>query len=283
MLSGHTAFLLLVAAGATPKAPVSPLERGIALLDKQEHEQALAALETAAQRGPYSYDQVVALYKNLGIARAFAGDDTGARRAFEQMLAVAPLQILSYTLSPKATFVFERARSEMKDLRATEFRIRSEPVVPLDHQIEIELECLVDNLQLIRRAEVLYRLQGNLEYGRVEVSPPTQGSTVEVRLPPVASAEVAQDADGVRGTMLELALVGYDERGWEVYRGPHPDRPQVVAVGFDAQGPWHTRWYTWALIGGGVLSAAAVAAGIAIAVHNQPLPDEAGVSYEVIE
>ena len=86
------------------------------------------------------------------------------------------------------------------------------------------------------------------------------------------------DEEGTPGALLQLAALGYDSRGWEVFRGPEPERPLEVPVGFSPPGPWYTRWWFWGLVVGG---ATAVGTTVLVAAVLWPPPALMPVRYEV--
>lgn len=275
-------LLLLSGLLATQSQPTSApaqqntLDDGIMALEQQDYEQAQALLEQSLTQGPYSYEQVLSLYRALGIARAFAGDEEGARRAFRQMLAVDTTLILSYTISPKATFLFEKVRQEMVQVKAAQIEVETEPVVRLGQPIPVTLKTKADPFLLLANVELLYRVKGEAQYKRLRLKAPKK--PVVVLLEPVPEDVLLADAEGALGTILELAVVGYNQDGWEVYRGPTPTKPAQVAVGFDNTGPWYSQWWIWGLVGAGVaaLTTAAVSTYIL-----WPLPDDVPATYEV--
>ena len=105
----------------------SPLNRAIAMLEAGQVEEARDALETIRRGGPYALEDVLELYRNLGIARAYLGDTKGARWAFERLLAFSPGAMLRYTVSPKATFVFQQVRDAMEAHPALRLDIAAPP------------------------------------------------------------------------------------------------------------------------------------------------------------
>src|SRR5688572_31819020 len=86
------------------------LDRATEALAEFRVDEALQLLERAKSEGPYRYADHVRLYEQLGIALAYVGNHEEAIAAFDHMLAIDPSHALSYSLSPKATLPFERAR-----------------------------------------------------------------------------------------------------------------------------------------------------------------------------
>src|SRR5207237_4499195 len=93
-------------------------DAGAKALAELKVDEAKAALDAAEKSGPLDHDHHVMLWEQRGIAAAYVDDDATAKSAFDMMLALDPTHILSYTLSPKATFAFETVRKAMKDAPA---------------------------------------------------------------------------------------------------------------------------------------------------------------------
>ena len=92
--------------------PARQLAAGIQALAAQDLDAAKAAFDAAEHAGPLDHDSNVTLWEQRGIAAAYVDDEAAATAAFDMMLALDPGHFLSYTLSPKATFVFEKLRKE---------------------------------------------------------------------------------------------------------------------------------------------------------------------------
>src|ERR1043165_8144886 len=81
---------------------------------KRDVDVARQALDAADHGGPLDHNANVTLWEQRGIAAAYVGDERAAGAAFDMLLALDPGHFLSYTLSPKATFVFEKVRNDSR-------------------------------------------------------------------------------------------------------------------------------------------------------------------------
>jgi len=247
-----------IAPAATPAATTgrAAVDRGVALLAEDDLRGAIAALEDVD--GGLAYEDVLRLKESLGIALAYAGRKQEARQVFADLLAVAPGHALPYTISPKATFVFEAARTEMSRQRAAEFELELPPALPFDEPIEVGLTSRANPLELVRRLQLCHRVKGpRASYACVDVDslvPDQQRRVVLPAVPASAAAEVDAEAEG-EPLLLQLALIGFDGQGNEVYRGPSRARPKEVMVGVEVPGPWYTSPWLWGAVGAVVLAA----------------------------
>src|SRR5688572_29310831 len=105
-------FLLLITMCLVAAPKGRALDQGAKALVDFRPEEAIVLLERAKTEGPYGYDDHAKLYEQLGIAYAYLDRSEDALAAFDMLLAIDPTRAISYTLSPKVTFLFEQARSK---------------------------------------------------------------------------------------------------------------------------------------------------------------------------
>jgi hypothetical protein len=240
-------------AACTPRgdaaAQVAAGKRALAKLDV---DLARVALDAADRGGPLDHDAHVTLWEQRGIAAAYVDDERAASAAFDMLLALDPGHFLSYTLSPKATFVFEKVRN------AT--RVRGVPALDVNwphgqrvgDPVPLDLEIVADPKQFLRRATVFVRTRGEPRWRAADLSLAATGEHHLV-LPPVEAA---------RPVSLELYLRAYDDRGNEVLAWADPDRPREIPLRYDPPVPWYRRGWFYAAVG------TAVAAGVGLTVYE---------------
>jgi len=268
MGAGLSGLLILVAAaaasGVADDAPRSiKLERGVALLEEDKIEAAIEMLESI--EGGLGYDDVRRLKENLGIALAYADRKDEARRQFVELLAIAPEHALPYTISPKATFVFELARAEMAQQRTVEVDLATPLTIPFEREIEVTLVSRANPFALVRRWQLCSRQKGAAgdyqcrDVGELAVDQPRTFAL------PALSAVAETAAASQPSVVLQLALAGFDRANNEVYRGPTRGRPKEVLVGVAAPAPWYANFWLWGGLGAGlVIAGAALATAIVL-------------------
>ena len=218
------------------------LARGRELLGRFELEAALSALEEASKDSGYGYEENVALWEALGIARAYADRRQAAEEAFVHLLAIAPNHVLNYTLSPKATFPYEAARR----------RLEREPVATIDYvwprgqlagdPLPVTVEVLRDKLGLMRTASVCAG-RGNAAMTCAPPLPVAPGPALVVTVSAPAEAPPA-------GETVAMYVVLYDEAGNVVQRSSDPKSPRLLQLPPREDRAWYRRWYTWAAAAG---------------------------------
>lgn len=265
-------LLLLLAQAAANTSGASSIEKGTQALADFRPEAAVALLEQARSEGPYRHEQHVKLYEQLGVAYAYLERADDAVEAFGIMLALQPTAAISYTLSPKVTFLFERARKKAMEAPTPSIDLSWPKDLRVDQAVPVDVELLADPKGFLKRARLFHRVKGAIRYQKVQLSLPKIGGRKEVRLPPSAPASK-------RTEVLELYLIGEDERGNEVLRWGTPTRPREVPLRYEPPDPWYGKWWVWVAAGAVVAASGAAAA---VAVTREPSPTVDGVFGVVV-
>jgi len=212
--------------------------------------EALELLTRARGEGPHAHREHVELYEQLGIAHAYLGHVEESRAAFVQALLLEPSLAISYTLSPKVTFVFEQAREVAAQRGAAALGVGwpSEPSVSED--LPIDLEILADPGNYLVGARVFYRWVGDANYLSRKVALGAPQQRVRVLLP----APMLE-----KSAILELYVVAEDAAENQVLLWRDAGHPLQLPLRYDPPRPWFTQWWVLAAVG-------AVAAGATTAV-----------------
>jgi tetratricopeptide (TPR) repeat protein len=243
-----------------------PVEQGAEALAAFKVDEALPVLEQARAHGPHLHAVLVRIQEQIGIALAYLGREADALEAFSMLLALEPDHLLSYTLSPKATYLIERAR-RAADADAREAIDVSWPrELRVARPIPVEVEVLGDPRALLARAELHVRRKGEPGFRIADVTLAPRGRFARIALPPVS---------GTRPEVLQLWAAAYDRAGNQVLLWGDPDRPRELALGWQPPVPWYRKWWVWAVAGGTV---AAVTGATVYLVTRDP-PFEIGGTF----
>lgn len=244
----------------------SPIDEAAAALADYRPEDAVALLETAKSRGPFPHAEHVRLYEQLGIAYAYLEKKDLAVDAFVTMLSLDRTAAISYTLSPKVTFLFEQARNRVADRPAPSVDVAWPRDLAVDDEVPVDVEVLADPAGFLDRARLFYRKKGqdDFRFTSIELPPPGAGSA-RVALPPM-------DADAKGPSVLQLYLVAKDEHDNEVLLFGSDQRPREVPLAYRPPEPWYGKWWVWA-IAGTVVAASAGAAVFAATREPPPTVD----------
>jgi hypothetical protein len=239
---------------------------GKELLAKSEVTQAKAALDAADHGGPLDHDANVSLWEQRGLAAAYLEDEPSAAAAFDMMLSLDPAHFLSYTLSPKATFVFEKVRNDMKKRGAPVLDVNWSHGQRVGDPVPLDVEVVADPKKFLHRATVFVRTRGETSWHAADLTLGVHDSRV------VLPGITAQ-----KPTSLELYLRAYDDRGNEVLAWADPTRPREIPLRYDPPTKWYRKWWVYAIAG------SVVAAGTGVAVYELTIapPDKVTASSSI--
>jgi tetratricopeptide (TPR) repeat protein len=267
MIAAPALLVLGLLANGAPAAGTKNLDRGTHALAEFRAEDAITALEKAKDEGPYSRADNIRLYEQLGIAYAYLDRSEDALAAFDTLLALDPGRAISYTLSPKVTFLFEQARGAVANRTPPTIDVRWPVGLVVSAPVPVDIEVVSDPKQFLSRAKVHYRLKGSPKYDVVELDLPAPGSPKRLEIPAIAAASLRQES-------VEIYLVAHDRAGSEVHQWGSEARPREISLRYEPPDPWYSKWWVWA-IAGTVVAASASAA--AVAASSEPEPTVGGV------
>jgi hypothetical protein len=236
------------------------LNAGREALAKFEVESAQKHLDAAAQKGPLDLASHVTLWEQRGIAAAYVDDEPQALRAFATLLALNPGHLISYTLSPRATFVFEKARTGASKQQSPTMQVSWRRDLRVGEPLPIEVELVANPDARVRRATLMMRARGGAEWRAADVDL-RAGAYQRVVLPPVF---------GTKPATLELYLRAFDERDNEVMRWADAAAPREMMLRYEPTTPWYRTWWVWATIG----TAVAAGTGGVVYATTRGLPDK---------
>lgn len=241
-----------------PVAGRAHIEAGRAALASFELATAKAELDAAAASGPLDYDSHVALWEQRGIAAAYAADEPAALSAFDTLLVLDPGHLLSYTLSPRATFVFEKARLAAARAPRPAVQLTWRRDARIGDPLPVDVEVVADPKKSLARASLVMRTRGESRWRAIDFALPAPSSLARVTLPATS---------GTKPATLELYLRAFDANNNEVLRWATPEAPRELALRYEPPQKWHSKWWVRA-IGGGVL---ALGTGLVVyAVTREP-------------
>ena len=236
------------ACAAAGDAPAK-LDAGKRALAEFKVDVARQALDDAEHAGPLDHDANVTLWEQRGIAAAYVDDEPTAIAAFDMLLALDPGHLLSYKLSPKATLVFEKVRTQDRAVPALDVNWPHGSKV--GDPVALDLEVVADPKQFMRRATVFVRARGDGAWRATDLV--LHPGDQHVVLPPVVAT---------KPTSLELYLRAYDEHDNEVLAWADAARPREIPLRYDPPPPWYRTWWGITLVG------SAVALGVGITVYE---------------
>ncbi len=247
---------------------IGPGPQRIAASQKALAEFDVATVKTeldAAATAPLDYKSYVAWWEHRGIAAAYVEDEKTASSAFDMLLALDPRHLLSYTLSPKATFVFEKVRAQERTEASLDINWPRDLKVGSD--VPLDVEVVADPKGFLKRASLFVRERGASDWRAADFAI-TAGKATRLRLP-----GINKKSPGA----LELYLQAYDDKGNTVLTWADPKRPREIAMRYEPPTPWFRTWWVWAAAGTVVAGATGA---IVFTATNEP-PSRVGGSVVV--
>jgi len=240
----------------------SMIDSAEALLTDGEPAQAVAVIARAVAQGPHRHRTHVQMYEQLGRAYAFQDKEPEAVDAYVKLLALSPGHLLSYHLSAKATFKFEKARLKLEGTPDTSISVGWPDELDTKRPMPIDVEVVADPQRLLSRA-VLY-VERNGERRAVDLELPAPGVRKRVMLPALGTASAET---------LKVHLVGLDQGGNEVALWA-AGKPRSIFVDYTPPTPWYRNLKI--MIPAGAVVVAAVGLGVYLIVRPEPDPGGVG-------
>jgi len=222
--------------------------------DEMRLDDARAALDRAMRDPSNTRSHLVEIFRLQGLVEASIGQPIAAKRAFAEMLVLAPDARLADDLSPKIVGAFDAARASLPGERGVRVESAAPPEILMARAAELPIR-LNDTLGLVEQIEVSYRVAGG---------PPTLVTLTRqdhgvLRVPASALPKRAEPY------AIELAATAQNAYGAplaQLVTGTSGSRVRVVAELTTEEVPWYQQWWVWASVAGGVATAAAVTGGL---------------------
>lgn len=242
------------------------LDKGAAANANYNPDVALRYLARAMKEGPYKYADYVRLYEQVGLAHAYLEHKKEALAAFDRVLALDPGYALSCRLSPKATFLFEEARSQAQQREPMTLDLFLPRDLKITDPVPIAVRVVADPKKIIRRLTLFTRRGGEGSFQRHEHVAPPLGKYAELLLDPPAAAS----GPGV----VQVFVTATDGGGNEVLKLGTSEWPREINLAYEPPPAWYQRWWVW--VTAGVVVAGAV--GGIVYWQTRPLPDTVSAS-----
>lgn len=226
----------------------SNLTEGIRAVQDFRAEEGIVYLEQAKQEGPYKYEDHRLLYENLAVGFAYLNRHAESLAAFDILLSLDAGHVVSYTLSPKVTFLFEKARQAARLQEATEIQLNWPELVGVDQSLAFIFEVVADRQSMLKQGVFFKRLAGEPSFSFLQFNLAPLHQKGRLELPPQAT-------DAVEDKLLEFYFVGLDAAGNEVLRWAESEHPRKLLLKYTPPTLWYKKWWVWAL-GGSVLAGA---------------------------
>lgn len=247
---------------AQPKKPAAPqdlVQQAQQLFDDQQYEESIAKLSAALVRPNNTQEQRVAIYRLLALNYITLGRKDEAESSVRGLLVIAPDYQLPANESPRFRDFFASARKKWEDEGRpglVKEQPTQKPVVlkhgspsQVDPEKNVELHAKVEDPDArVAHVRLYYRTGTKGDF--VEVEAQRDGDSVRTQIP----------GSAVHPPLVEYYLVAVDANGDAVASRGDATSPIRIAVPEPSKG-----WVLPVAIGGGILGAAAIVGGLALA------------------
>ncbi len=150
-------------------APVRPeIARAQEQISDGDFEEAVKTLEAGLDAPDVTDDQLVELYRLLGLTSLYLGDEARAREAYEMLLQARPDYELPRTAPPKIRKLYARIKEDIKNRRVRPVTLRVDPIPDAGGGTPVRVEAVIQDMALGARARLFYRRAGAQAYSSVD-------------------------------------------------------------------------------------------------------------------
>ncbi len=275
LVAGATTLMVMTPAAAPARTPGDPpvversglragaLERAEAQLEEGEFEQAVATLEQGLDAPDVGEEQLIDLYRLLGLAQLYLGREDEARKAFEKLLTARPDFELSPREPPKIQELYAQIRRDIRARRVRPVKLDPPSLGPGVPGRPLEVRVKISGLSAGEKAKIYYRRAGSEAFSSVDFTV-DEGERFVATLPayelpaeprPYELEYYLEIADAAK---RRLAGKGdaYTPLSLTVRAGEEARPAAAVAS------PWYASPWVW--VGAGALAAGATAAVVAL-------------------
>ncbi|HYO65730.1 MAG TPA: hypothetical protein VEU33_06570 [Archangium sp.] len=150
-------------------APARPeIARAQQQISDGDFEEAVKTLEAGLDAPDVTDDQLVELYRLLGLTSLYLGDQERAREAYEMLLQARPDYELPRTAPPKIRTLYARIKEDIKNRRVRPVTLQVDPIPDAGGGTPVVAEALIRDMALGARARLFYRRAGAQAYSSVD-------------------------------------------------------------------------------------------------------------------
>ena len=136
--------------------------------DQGEFEEARRTLLEGLDAPDLTDDQLVEMYRLLGLTALYLGDEPQARDAYEKLLQARPDYELPRSSPPKLRALYARIREDIKSRRVRPVTLDVDPIPDPPGGEPVVVEAAIQDLALGARARLFYRRAGDEAYSSVD-------------------------------------------------------------------------------------------------------------------
>jgi hypothetical protein len=248
--------------------PTTPeIVRAQQQIEQGDFEEAVKTLQAGLDAPDVTDDQLVELYRLLGLASLYLGDEAQARQAYERLLQARPDFELPRNAPPKLRTLYARIKEDIKSRRVRPVTIHVDPIPDPRGGEPVQVEARIEDMALGAKARIFYRRAGDVafnsvDFARVRGSKDRYQATLpayELPAEPTAYeveyyfevADAAQRRLAGRGDSFQPLI-------FQVEPARSANQPATASTGR----PWYKSPWLWVAVG--AVAIGGTAAGVAL-------------------
>ncbi len=265
--------LALITISTLAWAQVAPrndaLTKGQQQVEEGDFEEAVKTLEAGIDAPDLTDEQLAEMYRLLGLAHLYLGNEDKARDAFEKLLQARPDYELPKATPPKIRTLYARIKDDIRKRRVRPVTLTVNGVPEQVPGMAVTVEARIDDMALGAKAKLFYRRSGAQNYSSTDFGrDKTDRSIYRAVIP---AFELPEEAGGYDleyyvevADAAQRRLAG---RGDPFTPLSFKVAPKTVTEDPEKPKPWYQNPWVWVGIGAG---AAAVTTGVVIFATQKP-------------
>ena len=137
-------------------------------IEQGDFEEAVKTLQAGLDRPDVTDDQLVELYRLLGLASLYLGDEARAREAYERLLQARPDFELPRNAPPKLRSLYARIKEDNKSRRVRPVTLTVDPIPDPKGGEPVMVDARIQDMALGAKAKIFYRRAGDEAYNSVD-------------------------------------------------------------------------------------------------------------------
>jgi tetratricopeptide (TPR) repeat protein len=162
----------VVSLSGSAVAQVTPrndaLTKGQQQVEEGDFEDAVKTLEAGIDAPDLTDDQLVELYRLLGLSHLYLGNEDKARGAFEKLLQARPDYELPKATPPKIRTLYARIKDDIRKRRVRPVTLSVAGVPEQKPAQAVTVEARIDDMALGAKAKLFYRRSGAQNYSSID-------------------------------------------------------------------------------------------------------------------
>ncbi len=241
-------------------------------IEQGAFEEAVKTLQSGLDAPDVTDDQLVELYRLLGLASLYLGDEARAREAYERLLQARPDFELPRSAPPKLRSLYARIKEDIKSRRVRPVTLQVDPIPDPEGGEPVVVEARIEDMALGAKAKLFYRRAGDEAYSSVDfVRQRGNKEQYQAILPayelPAESTPYEVEYYFEVSDAAQRRLAGRGDSFHPLVFQVAPEQSAGLAAGASNGRPWYKSPWLWVAVG--AVAIGGTAAGVAIATSEE--------------